>query len=385
MSRVLMITTDYPPIRGGISSMAWHLAVDLSRRGHEVEVVAPAWTGHLNHDPEDPCRVFRTPGYGLGYLRGLPLLARAFSRLVLRPPDLVLPMNVGYGGLAMALLRAMGIRVPYAMFAYGLEFARFRGSPLMRRLYRRVYEQALRVWAVSDDTRRRLEEFGVRRTVEVLYPGVELDRFSPEGPDFRHLLNLEGRPVLGTISRLVERKGHDLVLRALPRVLEAMPDACYLVVGSGPDRSRLEALAGQLGVASAVHFVGEANEEALADWLRTFDVFVLASREIPASGHVEGFGIVLLEAGACGVPVIGGRSGGVVEAVEDQVSGLLVDPRDPDDLARALLELLGRPDRARALGAAGRRRVEERFTWEHVLAPVAGLLESLPGSPRPPR
>lgn len=377
MSRILMVSTDYPPIRGGISSLAFHLAGDLARRGHDVEVVAPRWTGWEAHDQADPCRVWRTPGYNWGYLRGVPLLARAARRLMVRPPDVILPMNVAYGGLAMRLARALGCRIPYLMFAYGLEFARFRESPLMRRIYREVYEQAERVFAVSADTRSRLGEFGVQNRIEVLYPGVDTSRFSPEGPDFRSLLALESRPVIGTLSRLVERKGFDTVLRAMPRVLEEFPDALYLVVGDGPDRPRLEAMVRDLGLGGSVHFAGSADEESLAAWFRTLDVFVMPSREIPSSGHVEGFGIVFLEAGACGRPVIGGRSGGVVEAVQDGVSGLLVNPGDPDDLARALQTLLRNPQQARHLGRTGRFRVERDFTWEKVLEPLGDFLETL--------
>lgn len=375
-----MVTTDYPPIRGGISSLAWQAAVDLARRGHEVEVVAPSWPGDAQHDAAEGFRVFRTPGYGWGYLRGVPLLARAAARLLARRPDVLLPMNVAYGGLAMLALRALGVRIPYVMFAYGLEFARFQGSPLMRRLYRRVYDGAERVFAVSGDTRRRLEEFGVQRQIDVMWPGVDLRRFTPHGPDFRAAQGLQGRPVIGTLSRLVERKGHDLVLQALPEVLAEFPEAVYLVVGDGPDRSRLETLAEDLGVAASVRFVGEVPEEDLAAWYRTCDLFVLPSREIRRSGHVEGFGIVFLEAGACGVPVVGGRSGGVVEAVDEGRTGLLVDPEAPADLTDALLCMLRRPEDARAFGRAGRERAERQFTWERCLAPLGDLLEGLPTS-----
>lgn len=373
-----MVSTDYPPIRGGISSLAWQAAADLARRGHDVEVVAPSWPGDAEHDADEACRVFRTPGYGWGYLRGLPLLARAAARLALRRPDVLLPMNVAYGGLATLGLRALGVRTPYVMFAYGLEFARFQGSPLMRRLYRRVYDGAERVFAVSGDTRRRLEDFGVRRRVDVMWPGVDLRRFTPEGGDFRDRLGLRGHPVIGTLSRLVERKGHDLVLRALPEVLAEFPEAVYLVVGDGPDRARLEALARDLGVAASVRFVGEVQEGDLAAWYRTCDLFVLPSREIRRSGHVEGFGIVFLEAGACGLPVVGGRSGGVVEAVEEGRTGLLVDPESPAELTGALLRMLRHPEEARALGRAGRDRAERQFTWERCLAPLGDLLEELP-------
>jgi len=377
VSRILMVSTDYPPIRGGISSLAFHLAGNLASRGHDVEVVAPRWEGWEAQDQADPCRVWRTPGYNWGYLRGVPLVAGAARRLLTRPPDVILPMNVAYGGLAMRMARALGCRIPYLMFAYGLEFARFRESPLMRRLYRQVYEKAERVFAVSDDTRSRLGEFGVQNRIEVLYPGVDAARFTPEGPDFRRLLALESRPVIGTLSRLVERKGFDTVLRAMPRVLEEFPDALYLVVGDGPDRPRLEALTRKLGIGDSVHFAGAADEESLAAWFRTLDVFVMPSREIASSGHVEGFGIVFLEAGACGRPVLGGRSGGVVEAVQDGVSGRLVNPGDPEDLAQALLGMLRDPHQARAMGRAGRLRVEREFAWEKVLEPLGDFLETL--------
>jgi len=211
----------------------------------------------------------------------------------------------------------------------------------------------------------------------VLYPGVDAARFTPEGPDFRRLLALESRPVIGTLSRLVERKGFDTVLRAMPRVLEEFPDALYLVVGDGPDRPRLEALTRKLGIGDSVHFAGAADEESLAAWFRTLDVFVMPSREIASSGHVEGFGIVFLEAGACGRPVLGGRSGGVVEAVQDGVSGRLVNPGDPEDLAQALLGMLRDPHQARAMGRAGRLRVEREFAWEKVLEPLGDFLETL--------
>lgn len=370
-----MITTDYPPIRGGISSVVFHLASNLARQGHEVEVVAPAWKGDEAHDREDPCRVFRTPGYNWGYLRGIPLLAKAAQRLLARPPELILPMNVAYGGLAMLLLKVLGLQRPYAMLAHGLEFTRFQHSPVLRRLYLRVYAGAEQIFANSDFTRRRLADFGVTRPIDLMHPGVDTRRFSPEGPNFRSRLSLEGRPILGTLSRLVERKGLDMVLRALPRVLAEFPQAVYLVVGDGPDRPRLEGLAEELGVASAVRFAGEAGEETLPDWFRTCDVFVLPSREIQSSGHVEGFGIVFLEAGACGIPVIGGRSGGVVEAVQDGVTGVLVNPGDSEDLAEALLKILRNPDRARAMGQAGRTRAERAFTWENAQIPFAEFVD----------
>jgi phosphatidylinositol alpha-1,6-mannosyltransferase len=157
------------------------------------------------------------------------------------------------------------------------------------------------------------------------------------------------------------------VIRALPAVLKQVPDAAYLLVGDGPDRRRLEQLARKHGVADAVVFAGEVPNQELPDYYNLCDAFVMLSRDrcLKTGGSLgEGFGIVFLEAAACGKPAVGGRSGGIPEAVSDGVSGLLADPLDVPAVAQTITQLLQDPDLAHRLGEQGRKRVMEQFTWQ---------------------
>jgi phosphatidylinositol alpha-1,6-mannosyltransferase len=177
---------------------------------------------------------------------------------------------------------------------------------------------------------------------------------------------------------MVERKGHDMVIRALPRLRGAHPDVRYVICGGGSeaDVERLRALARSEGVSELVAFVGHVPEEDVADLYRSCAVCVMPSR-ILAGGDSEGFGITFLEAGACGRPVIGGRQAGVLDAVVDGETGLLVDPEDPGAIAEAIGGLLDDPQRARRMGEAGRARVLADFTWDRVAGRYLAQLDGV--------
>ena len=168
-----------------------------------------------------------------------------------------------------------------------------------------------------------------------------------------------------TVGRLVERKGHDMVIRALPGIERAVGPVRYVVAGAGPEEPRLRALAREVGCASDVRFIGPVSGEDLAALYSACDVFVMPSRALAQRDGVEGFGIVFLEAGACAKPVVGGRSGGITDAVLDGVTGMLVDPADGAELQAVLIRLLDDPVEAQRLGARGRQRVEALAqSWE---------------------
>ena len=164
-------------------------------------------------------------------------------------------------------------------------------------------------------------------------------------------------------GRLVERKGHDHVLRALGRVKQDFPEVLYLITGSGPAEERLQILAGELGLQAFVRFSGRVSDEDLNGYYNACEFFIMPSREIPEEGHVEGFGIVYLEANACAKPVLGGRSGGVAEAIEEGKTGLLADPQSIEDIAGQMLFLLSHPEEARKMGAQGLERLRREFSW----------------------
>jgi phosphatidylinositol alpha-1,6-mannosyltransferase len=204
--------------------------------------------------------------------------------------------------------------------------------------------------------------------VTVVPPGVDVDRFHPltadERADVRRRLDLplDADLVVG-LSRLVPRKGFDVLIEAAARLAPSRPDLLVAIGGSGRDRERLERRAGEL--AAPVRFLGRVDEADLPGLYGAADVFAMVCRNRWLGLEQEGFGIVFLEAAAAGVPQIAGDSGGSAEAVADGVTGLVVD--DPDDAAQvadALGRLLDDPDLRRRMGAAARERVERDFAYD---------------------
>jgi phosphatidylinositol alpha-1,6-mannosyltransferase len=227
-------------------------------------------------------------------------------------------------------------------------------------------------WAV-DHLR---EVLGPGPRIELLPPGIDGSRFHPGVSDaiVRERHRLEGRSVICCVGRLVARKGQDKVIRALPRILVEVPDARYLVVGSGPDRERLEELAHRKRVADRLIFAGEVPFEALPGYFRAGDVFAMLNRSRKLGLEAEAFGIAFIEAAAVGRPGVAGDSGGAPEAVIHGTTGLVVDGRKVEGVAEAIIGLLLDPGRAMKLGEAGAGRVHRDFTWEARAARLRSLL-----------
>jgi len=205
---------------------------------------------------------------------------------------------------------------------------------------------------------------GVRNDcVELLVRSVGVERFRPGLPGrdvvrLRAKYGLNGCKVILTVGRLVERKGHDMVIRALPAVRDAVGAVRYLIVGSGPEEQRLRALSSDVGFRDDVVFVGHVRDEELPAFYACCDVFVMPCRALPGRDGIEGFGAVFLEAAASGKPVIAGRSGGIADAVVEGATGILVNPTDVKQLASMLTRLLLNRDEAARLGRNGRQRAE---------------------------
>lgn len=217
--------------------------------------------------------------------------------------------------------------------------------------------------------------------IRVVNPGCDVERFfrMPVGEGDRARLT-RGRAaarILVTVGNLVERKGHDTVLKSLTLLRSRGHDVLYLIAGDGPNRAQLERLAASLGVLDRVVFLGRVAQADLPLLYSMADLFVMVSRERPDQSDVEGFGIVFLEASACGTPVVGGRSGGIEDAVVDDITGLLVDPVDAVQLARAIDLILSDRGLARRLGEAGMRRAVSEFSWSRHGKEIAAILEEI--------
>lgn len=306
-----------------------------------------------------------------------------------RPKVLLAARGLPEGVVANRIRRKTGI--PTVMFAHGEEINRSMPEvPLPRRHRFRVRHKRKQLWrafcnadaiiANSHFTRGLLTEGGVDpERVHVIHPGTDAQRFSP-GPKPAELareLGVEGRKVVLSVGRLSVRKGQDRTIEAWPDVLAKQPDAVYLVAGTGENDATLRSLAERKGVADRVRFLGAITDEMLPDLYRLADVFIMASRQLPDSHDVEGFGIVFLEAAATGVPVVAGRCGGVPDAVEHGETGLLVDGDSSEEIARAVISLL-QDDMGRSqMGRSGRRRVCDGLTWEHSAASIQSLTKDV--------
>jgi len=208
----------------------------------------------------------------------------------------------------------------------------------------------------------------------VVHPGVDTERFRPDidGRAWRSRVAGPDDVLFLSVGRLQRRKGHDMVLRSLARLRHIVPHVRYAIVGDGPHQMQLEAEARTLGVMDIVHFIGPASDADLPGWYAAADVFVMPNRSDGVD--FEGFGIVFLEAAAAGLPVIGGRSGGVPEAVDDNVTGRLVDGTDAADLEATMAALADSAAMRAQYGAAGRERAVREFTWERAGRQVEEVL-----------
>ncbi|MBC8074401.1 MAG: glycosyltransferase family 4 protein [Deltaproteobacteria bacterium] len=339
---LILATLNFPPAIGGIESLASALARALVEQGVAVRVLAPEHPEAAELDRRQSYRVRRFLG---GRLRHFGLTGALEAELT-RAPDPVLFMQ--WTGATMALALRGLTRAPrrVAVVCHGkevLDHVHGRPAPPWHSWARRsVLRRADPVFAVSRFTAARAVALGVSpERVCVVNPGVDLQRFQPDPGelDAPELAAHRG-PRLLTITRLVPRKGVDTVIQALAGLPD---DVHYFIGGSGPDRARLVALAEHLGVAHRVHMLGRVPDDRIAALYRHVDWVMLVSREDVAAGDVEGFGMVLLEAQACGTPVVGGDAGGIPDAMRDGETGMLVRPDDPSGLAARLGPLLREP------------------------------------------
>jgi phosphatidylinositol alpha-1,6-mannosyltransferase len=368
---LLLVTNDFPPRSGGIQQYCHNLVSRLP--ADQVVVYAPAWPGAEAFDAAQPFRVVRHPGRTMLPVRDVLHRTVALAAEV-RPAVICFGAAFPLGLLAGRITRATG--VPCIGFTHGVEVAVGR-VPLVRRLMVRVAGDLRLVTAVSHWSAARVRRaVRGRCPVELLPAGVDAGAYHPavDGQAVRQRHGLGPDPVCVCISRLVPRKGQDRLIQAWPQVVARVPQARLLLVGGGSYERRLRRLAARSPVADRIHLAGEVAWEELPAHYAAGDVFAMPCRTRWLGLDLEALGVVFLEAAATGLPVVAGRSGGAPETVAEGVTGTVVDGRRPGPVGAAVAGLLADPARARAMGAAGRRRVEAEFAWPAVVARLEELL-----------
>ena len=381
MSRVLLVTNDFPPRRGGIQSyleaLVDHLVATPGSDVDALTVYAPTWKGAEDYDAVAAASGYQVVRHPTTLMLPEPSVAWRMRRLIAeRDVDTVWFGAAAPLALLAPLARAAGARRVIAS-THGHEVG-WSMLPLARTALRRIGNDTDVVTYISSYTRRRFASaFGRDAALEHVPPGVDVERFAPNEvarAELRARYGLGDRPVVVCVSRLVPRKGQDMLIRALPTIRDRVPGAALVIVGGGPYRTSLQRLAHSFGVAEHVVFTGSVPADELAAHHTIADVFAMPCRTRGAGLDVEGLGIVFLEASASGVPVVAGRSGGAPETVIEGVTGRTVDGTDVDDVTRSVVEVLRDRDAAAAMGAAGREFVTTEWRWDDLAARLAHLL-----------
>jgi phosphatidylinositol alpha-1,6-mannosyltransferase len=368
--RLLLCGNSFGPKKGGSQTYAQEVASNLCKLGQEVVFLTRTQPGYREFDAEFPFEVVRRQSkVKLGALFFKKLRSEQFDAIYVTH-------RADFAALANTASRLLG--KPYFISVYGGEVLHdFRAASV-----RRNFASARGVVAISRYTKGLLENLGVNgRKIHVIPCGTDPVRFRPDvsGEDIRLRHGLRGKKVILSVSRLVRRKGNANVISSLPAVISAVPDAHYLVIGEGPEEENLRRQASDLGFSERVTFAGRVEEDELPRYYAACDVFVMPSFAAHRGENVEGFGITYLEANACGKPVVGGRTGGVEDAIVHGETGFLVDPLNIGEIESAVIEILSDERKAQAMGQAGRKRVERDYNWHSVTRRIFELIEELSG------
>ena len=385
----LLVTNDFPPKIGGIQSYLWELWRRLEPSSFTVFTASsdPGWPAFDSAAADMGIRISRDPA---GVLLPVPHVARAVGQraratgagLVVIDP--VLPL-----GLIGPWFSRRGL--PFAVVVHGAELTVPGRLPVARDLARRVMTHASLAICAGEYAASEVRRICGSRSprMVVVPPGVDTERFHPAGTGTgapggtqakaREVLDLPpGGPLVVSVSRLVPRKGMDVLVRASAALVGSFPDLTVAIAGGGRDEARLRRL-----VASAqapVRMLGRVHDAMLPDLYRAADVFVMDCRDRWLGLEKEGFGIVFLEAAACGVPQVAGRSGGAPEAVSDGESGIVLDdPSDAGDLAAALRKLLSSPELRASMGATARRRAMDLYDYDRLSRRLGAALQEVEG------
>jgi phosphatidylinositol alpha-1,6-mannosyltransferase len=369
LPRTLLVTNDFPPKIGGIQTFMEGLWCSMTPE--RVAVLAPRWEGAEAYDAAAPFRVVRDQER---FMWPGPNLRRKVLELV---DELAIEAVLFGDAFPLARLgpdlAARGL--PYLVMAHGFDFW-LSTMPGTNAWLRRVTARASRVPVCSAFIGKTVRTAVPDHVpVSVLTPGVDIERFRPDLPtvDIRERLGIGRRPLVVCVSRLVTRKGQDVLIRGIRRVRRRVPEAALLIVGGGPAETRLRSMAAEAPPAS-VYFAGQVPAEDLPRYYAVGDVFAMPCRNRWSGLEVEGWGIVFVEAAACGRPVIVGDSGGARETLVDGETGFLVDGDDVAEVADAVARLLEDSSLAGQMGKAGRSWVEHAHTWAESASMLARWL-----------
>ena len=363
---------------GGIATFNHHICNELSSRGHRVTVLAGPDAESEDYDRKQNFTIKRVtnkfrPSSIESIYKTLALVRKENAEIIF------------FGHFASthwlgAILVKYIFRIPYVILVHGTEFNAYfhRFTDIDRWVSKYILKNAGTVFTNSQITRELVQTHGYPfEKIHMIFPGVDTERFGifEKRSDILENLGIKNKKILLTVSRLVQKKNHENVLKALAIVVKEIPDVVYIVVGDGKEKERLIGLTKELKIEKYVIFLGQIEFGQIHSYYNACDIFIMPSKTVGLD--YESFGIVYLEANACGKPVIAGRSGGIKDAVLDGSTGILVDPNNIEEISQAMLLLLKDPEYAEKLGEYGRRRVEKELNWKMVGEKIEAVLATV--------
>ncbi|WP_405131593.1 glycosyltransferase family 4 protein [Paenibacillus sp. FSL H8-0317] len=369
----VFVAIDFPPEKGGIHDYAYGLisqipAEETTVLTNKIRDVAESEQFDRKADFEIiRKRIFWNSNKLLLILSQLILVFQLIILNWRKKTDEIHFVNIFPVGIAGPFMKTI-FGVKYFPYVHGLDVMGMVNSKLFPLLLF-ILRRSDKVIANSQYTKSKLVELGIPELqIVIIPPGLNVSKLNSDSglhEDIRDKYDLDGKKVMITVSRLVERKGHDVTLKAISHVIARIPNLKYLICGDGPYKGQLEQLVSEYGLDSVVVFTGGITDHELHQIYECSDLFIMPSRDIKEKGDVEGFGIVFLEANYYRLPVIAGNSGGIPDAVKDKITGYLVDPMDEKEIANRIEELITDEGLARTMGNNGYEWVINHCLWSH--------------------
>jgi phosphatidylinositol alpha-1,6-mannosyltransferase len=353
--KVLLVTNDLGPRAGGIETFVLGLIEGLPKDSLII------YTSSQKGDKAFDAQLLEK--FGAVVIRDRAKMLLPTPRITRKAVKILKQQqikNVWFGAAAPLALMAEKLRSAGASNIVALTHGHevwWAKIPILKSLLKKIIKDVDHLGYLGDFTKGEIAKISNQpQKFLQIAPGIDTEHFAPKSArgDLIEKYRLDGRRVIVSVGRLVHRKGQDELVKAMPKILEQFPDAILLFVGEGPIKQMLFNSAKQLGVLPKVVFAGRVSHHDLPDYICLGEIFAMPVRSRFSGLEVEGLGIVYLEASACGLPVIVGNSGGAVDAVLDQKTGLLVDGTKSDQIAQSICELLANPERAKQMGQAGR-------------------------------
>jgi len=353
--KILMITTFYPPSKGGIQTYSYEIVKNLNNLGDEVTTLVISSNGIKKILSVNSFKVYKNN-------------KKISFRSIFSRFDIIL-VSSWFPSAIFGVILSRLYSANLFISAHGNELLYPKKYPFMEKIMLWCFDNANKIFSVSNYTKKILINMGVENIKIVVIPnGTDPARFNPDisGEEILEKYKLKNKKIIFSVSRLVERKNFGIIIESMGEILKQFPNTVYLIGGEGLMKEKWMKLAKNKGFEDSVIFLGYIPDEELPKYYNISNVFVLPSKELKNEGEVEGFGISFLEANACGIPVIGGKSGGVEDAIIDGKTGVLIDPGNKEQIQKEIIKILRNPKFAKSLGINGRKRVLNELSWEKI-------------------